>query len=101
MRGYLADFSPVSHLDIILANTVVPHLMTLIRSSEIAVERKRRKAKFKNPLKRTENRSMRSNGLKTHRPVKILHTAAIFCACIVRNPSLSTCLLYTSPSPRD
>ena len=71
-------------------NTVVPHLMTIIRSRKIAVKRKHRKAKLKSPLKRIENPSMRSNGLKTHRPAKILHTAAIFGACIARNPSLST-----------
>ena len=70
--------------------TVVPRLTTLIRSSEITVERKRHKAKFKKPLKCIKTRLMHSNGLKTHCPVKILHTAAIFGACIARNPSLST-----------
>ena len=71
-------------------NIVVPRLTTLIRSSEIAVEPKRRKVKLKNPLKHIKTRLMCSNGLKTHRPAKILHTAAIFGACIVRNPALST-----------
>ena len=73
-----------------ICHTVVPHLMTLIHSSEIAVERKHRKAKIKNPLKCIKTRLMCSSGLKTHRPTKILHTAAIFGACIARNPSLST-----------
>ena len=70
--------------------SVMPHLTTIIHSRKIAVKRKHCKAKFKSPLKRIENRSMRSSGLKTHRPVKILHMAAIFAACIARNPSLST-----------
>ena len=71
-------------------NTVVPHLTMLSCSSKIAVERKRRKEKLKNPLKHIKPWLMHSNGLKTHRPAKILHTAAIFGACIARNPSLST-----------
>ena len=33
---------------------------------------------------------MHSNGLQTHRPVKILHSAAIFAACAARNPSQKT-----------
>ena len=70
--------------------TVVPRLTTLIHSSEIAVERKCRKVKIKNPSKRIKTRLMRSNELKTHPPTKTLHTAAIFGACIARNPSLST-----------
>ena len=61
---------------------MVPRLTAIIRSRKIAVKRKRHKAKIKSPLKCIENCSMHSNGLKTHRPVKILHTAAIFSACI-------------------
>ena len=53
---------------------MVPRITTLIRSSKIAVERKRRKARLK----------MRSNGLETHRPVKILHSAANFTAYAAR-----------------
>ena len=67
--------------------TVVPRITTLIRSSEIAVEHKRRNAKIKKPLKGIKTRLMHSNGLKTHCPAKILHTAAIFSACLARNPS--------------
>ena len=48
---------------VFLPPTVVPHLTTLIRSSEIAVERKRRKAKFKSPLKCIEQFSMHFNRL--------------------------------------
>ena len=69
---------------------MVPRLTMLIHSSEIAVEQKRRKAKIKNQLKRIKAQLMHSNGLKTHRPAKILHTTAIFGACIAWNPSLST-----------
>ena len=68
-------------------STMVPRITTLIRSSEIAVERKRCNAKRKNPLKRIKTRLMHSNGLETHRPVKILHRVAIFGACKARNPS--------------
>ena len=49
-----------------------------------------RKAKIKIPLKCIETHSMHSNGVKTHHPAKILHTAAIFSACIARNLSLNT-----------
>ena len=42
------------------------------------------------PLERIERVSMHSSRVKTHLPVKILHTAAIFTACIARNPSLNT-----------
>ena len=64
------------------SSTVVPHLTRIIRSRKITIKRKHRKAKIKPQMKRIETRSMRSNGVKTHRPAKI-------------------CLLYTSPSPRD
>ena len=70
--------------------TVVPRLTMIIRSRKIAVKRKHRKAKLKTPLKCTETRSMHSNEVKTHCLAKILHTAAIFAACIERNPSLNT-----------
>ena len=70
--------------------TVVPRITTLICSSEIAVELKRCNAKIKSPLKCIEAPSMCSNGLETHRPVKILHRAAIFSACAVRNQSQQT-----------
>ena len=60
-------------------STVVPRITTLIRSSEIAVEQKRRNTKIKNPLKR----------IKT-RPAKILHRAAILGGCLVRNLSQKT-----------
>ena len=33
---------------------------------------------------------MRSNGLETHRPAKILHRVAIFGACAAKNPSQKT-----------
>ena len=60
----------------------MPRITTLIRSSEITVERKRRKAKIKKPLKRIKTWLMRSNRLRTHRSAKILHGAAIFgCLC--------------------
>ena len=64
------------------AYTVLPRITTLIRSSEIAVESKRRNAKIKSPLKRIKTRLMRSNGLETHRPAKILHRAAILVAVL-------------------
>ena len=70
--------------------TVVPRIMTLIRSSEIAVEQKRRNAKIKSALKRIETLSVRSSGLETHHPVKILHRVAIFGACAAMNPSQKT-----------
>ena len=70
--------------------TVVSRLTTMICSRKIAVKRKHHKAKLKTPLKCVETHSMRSNGVKTHHSAKILHTAAIFSACIPRNPSLST-----------
>ena len=73
-----------------IKSTVVPRITTLIRSSEIAVEWKRRNAKIKSSLKRIKTHLMHSNGLETHSPVKILHRAAIFSACAVRNPSQKT-----------
>ena len=72
------------------SNTVVPRLTAIIGSRKIAVKQKHRKTKLNTPLKRTETCSMRSNGVKTHHPAKILHTVAIFAACIARNLSLST-----------
>ena len=63
-------------------------ITTLIHSSEIAVERKCRKAKLKSPLKFIETRSMHSNGLKTHCPAKILHRGGHFSgACKAKNGS--------------
>ena len=76
---------------------MVPRITTLIRSSEIAVERKRRKAKIKSPLKRIETPSVRSSGLETHRPVKILHRAAIFVAVLrgIRPRKQQGAILFT------
>ena len=71
-------------------DTVVPHLTTIICSRKSTIKRKHRKAKIKTPLNHIETRSMRSIGVKTHRPAKILHTAVIFAACIVRNLSQKT-----------
>ena len=73
-----------------LQGTVVPRLTTIIHSRKIAIQWKHRKTKLKTPLKHIDTRSMRSSGVKTHCPAKILHTAAIFTACIARNPSLNT-----------
>ena len=56
---------------------MVPRVTMLIRSSEIDVERKRRKAKIKKPLKRIKTWLMRSNQLRTHHPVKILHRVPV------------------------
>ena len=62
----------------------MPCITTLIRSSEITIARKHHNAE-KNTLKCIKTRLIRSNGLKTHRPAKILHRAAIFGGCIARN----------------
>ena len=64
----------------------MPCITMLIHSSEIAVELKLRNAK----LKRIKTRIMRSYGLETHCPAKILHSAAIFAACAMRSPSQKT-----------
>ena len=80
----------LASLSIKYLDTVVLRITMLICSSQIAVERKRRNAKIKNPLKSIKTHLMHSNGLKTHRPVKILHKAAIFGGCLARNPSQKT-----------
>ena len=58
-------------------DTVMPRITTLIRSSEIAVERKVVKQKIKKPLKRIKTWLMRSNRLRTHHPAKILHRVPV------------------------
>ena len=59
-------------------NTILPRITTLIPSSEIVVERKRRKAKIKKPLKCIKTWLMSSNWLRTHHPAKILHKGGHF-----------------------
>ena len=92
IKPTIVDSVKIKRSTYMLSNvtTVVPYLTTIIRSRKIAIKQKHRKTKLKTPLKCIETRSVCSNGVKTHRPGKILHTAAIFAACIARNPSLYT-----------